>query len=89
MSIESAKACIERIKTDADFAKKIMECKDAEARMTFIKAAGYDFTTEEAIPLVAEIPDDELEAISGGDGDPLVDPNVKRRVLEHLDPTKW
>jgi predicted ribosomally synthesized peptide with nif11-like leader len=66
MSIESAKACMERIKADEDFAKKVMECKDAEARMAFVRAAGYDFTTEEVSPLVGEIQDDELEFVAGG-----------------------
>ena len=36
MSIESAKAFIERMKTDEDFAKEVKECKDADVRMTFV-----------------------------------------------------
>jgi predicted ribosomally synthesized peptide with nif11-like leader len=68
MSIESAKACMERIKTDEDFAKEVMECKDAEARMAFVRAAGYDFTREEVSPLLGEMRDDELDAVAGGAG---------------------
>jgi predicted ribosomally synthesized peptide with nif11-like leader len=66
MSIESAKACMERIKTDEDFAKKVMECKDQEARMAVVRAAGYDFTTEEVRPLLGEIQEIELESVAGG-----------------------
>lgn len=67
MSVESAKACMERIKTDEDFAKKVMECKDAEARIVFVRTAGYDFTAEEFGKLVeGEMQNDELNEVAGG-----------------------
>lgn len=66
MSIESAKACIERIKTDEDFAKKVIECKDAEARTAVVKAAGFDFTAEELQAWRDELSDDELDSVAGG-----------------------
>jgi len=34
MSMESAKAYIERMKTDEDFRKKVTECKDTDTRKT-------------------------------------------------------
>lgn len=66
MSVESAKAYMERIKTDEDFAKKVMECKDQEARMAFVQAAGFDFTSDEIPPLLGELQDDELSNVAGG-----------------------
>lgn len=62
MSTESAKAFIERMKTDEDFAKKVGECKDAEARMSFVREAGYTFSPDE----VGSLSDDDLQAIIGG-----------------------
>lgn len=66
MSIESARVFIEKIKTDEDFAKKAGECKDKEVRMQFVRAAGYDFTSEEIEACAEEMTDDELEAVAGG-----------------------
>lgn len=66
MSIESAKSFFERIKTDEEFAKKVKECKDAEARMAFVKAAGFDFTVEEIKGIQGKLSDDELDAVAGG-----------------------
>ncbi|MBP1764508.1 MAG: Nif11 domain, partial [Firmicutes bacterium] len=37
MSIESAKAFIDRMKKDEEFAKKVMVIQDAEARMELVK----------------------------------------------------
>jgi predicted ribosomally synthesized peptide with nif11-like leader len=59
MSIESAKAFIERIKTDEDFAQKYIARKDAEKLMVFVKAEGFDCTPEELNEVL-------LEGVSGG-----------------------
>jgi len=66
MSVESAKQFIEKMKTDEAFAQKVKECKDSEARMTFVKESGFDFTTEEVKGLQGELSDDELDAVAGG-----------------------
>lgn len=65
MSVESAKAFIEKMKTDEGFAKKIKECSDNEARMAFAKESGFNFTVEE-IKLEGELSDDDLDAVAGG-----------------------
>lgn len=70
MSIESAKACIERMKTDEAFAKKVGECKDTDARMAFVRAAGYDFTPEEVRTQTGELTDGELDGVAGGQKEP-------------------
>jgi predicted ribosomally synthesized peptide with nif11-like leader len=60
MSIESAKAFIERMKTDEDFTKKVIARKDAEKLMVFVKAEGFDCTAEELNEVL-------LEGVSGGE----------------------
>ena len=66
MSIESAKSYIERMKTDKEFAEKVMAFKDTEARTAFVKAAGFDFTINEIKEEISELTDNDLEFISGG-----------------------
>ena len=66
MSIESAKAFIDRMKKDEAFAKKVMAIQDAEARMELVKAEGFDFTATELEPLHGELSDDELDMVAGG-----------------------
>ncbi len=67
MSIESAKAFIERMKTDEAFAGKVTACANAQARMAQIKAAGFDFTGEEIGAVKRELTDEELGNIAAGD----------------------
>ncbi|MDD2372177.1 MAG: Nif11-like leader peptide family natural product precursor [Syntrophomonadaceae bacterium] len=66
MSIESAKAFVEKIKSDEEFAKKVQGCKDKEERIAFAKQAGFDFTAEEIKEVSSKLSDDELDAVAGG-----------------------
>ncbi|MEL1134039.1 Nif11-like leader peptide family natural product precursor [Desulfitobacterium sp. THU1] len=66
MSIESAKAFMEKMKTDQDFAKKVMAAKDAEERRVLVKEEGFDFSAEELKDLGDEMSDSELDAVAGG-----------------------
>jgi predicted ribosomally synthesized peptide with nif11-like leader len=66
MSIESAKMFLKRMKTDEDFANKVMACKDAELRMALVKDAGFDFTAAEVREASFEITDQEVIEVSGG-----------------------
>ena len=66
MSIGSAKAFVEKVKSDGEFAKKIKGCKDAEERMAFAKQAGFDFTTDEIKEVSSTLSDSELDAVAGG-----------------------
>lgn len=66
MSIESAKAYVEKFKADGEFAKKVMACKDKEERKAFVKEAGFDFTAEEIKQVGTELSDSELDAVAGG-----------------------
>jgi predicted ribosomally synthesized peptide with nif11-like leader len=66
MSIESAKAFMERMQTDNDFAKKIIACKDWATARTILKSEGYDFTWDELPPPPEAISDEELGSVAGG-----------------------
>ncbi len=66
MSIESAKAFIERIKVDKEFATSVSEFGSKDERMVFVKENGFDFTADELNSLTKEITDEDLSKITGG-----------------------
>jgi predicted ribosomally synthesized peptide with nif11-like leader len=66
MSIESAKAFLERVKNDEDFRNSVGEITTTEERMEFVKKAGFDFTKEEIEKFTSELSDEELDKVSGG-----------------------
>ncbi len=68
MSVESAKAFIERMKTDQEFADKVTACEDATARRQLIESAGFDITAEEVKSVASEFSQAELQNVSGGWG---------------------
>ena len=47
MSIESAKAFLQKIAYDESFVKRLEQCIDIEDRMDLLKRLGYKFTNEE------------------------------------------
>ncbi len=55
MSIESAKAFLERVENDEDFRKESEEYTSVEERIKSVKAQGYDFTKEEIGTLAGEM----------------------------------
>ena len=70
MSIESAKAFVEKIKNDGDFKNKLGELKDGQARLDFAKKAGFDFTVDDIAKVKEEqgLTDEELDGVAGGCG---------------------
>ena len=66
MSIESAKAFIERMKTDEAFAKQVESQKDKEERMKFVSEQGFNFSEQEVQQVAKEFSDDDLEKVVGG-----------------------
>ncbi|MBW4055854.1 MAG: Nif11-like leader peptide family natural product precursor [Proteobacteria bacterium] len=68
MSIESAQAFLERMKSDEEFAKNVTEYKDFEAGMSYVKEAGFEFTLEEMKAVSSELTDDVLDNVVGGSG---------------------
>ena len=66
MSIESAKAFIEKMKNDEEFAKKIMAETNQEARMALACGEGFAFTKDEIGQVEGELTDEELDMVAGG-----------------------
>lgn len=66
MSMESAKAFIERMQTDEKFAERIHTCKNSEERLACSKGEGFDFTPEEIAAVKNELSMEELDAVAGG-----------------------
>ncbi len=66
MSIESAKAFVERMKTDEDFAKKLSECKNIDEYMEVVKDAGFTFTPEDIKQVYGELSEQDLDKVAGG-----------------------
>ncbi len=66
MSIDSAKAFLERDKRDARFRKKVGEIATKEERMEYVESAGYEFTNEEFQQAEGELSDLDLDAVAGG-----------------------
>lgn len=66
MSKEAARAFLEKLKTDQDFAAKIEECQDSKERMDLAKSSGFTFTPEEMKQVQEELSDEELAQLAGG-----------------------
>ena len=67
MSIESAKAFLERVKNDEDLIKKLSDNNlSGEERLNIAKAEGFEFTKDEILKVREELSDDELEKVAGG-----------------------
>lgn len=69
MSVESARAFINKVRTDQKFAQKLLEFTNyAEAQAAFIEASGFDFTieefTDEMMNHANHITDDELHMVA-------------------------
>lgn len=47
MSIESAKAYIERMRSDESFRRTMNDCEDEDAGWRLVKEHGYDFSLDE------------------------------------------
>ncbi len=85
MSVESAEAFVERMKTDEEFAKRIAAAESSEQRWAVVKAEGFDFTKEEIEEATAELSEDELASVAAGDDPPVIctnpEPGEIRRAL--------
>ena len=71
MSVEQAKAFMEKLDSDKTFLTQIARANSDEARLQLAQEAGFDFTAEEfasamELPGNDELSDDELEAVAGG-----------------------
>mgnify|MGYP006291018715 CR=1 FL=1 len=62
MSVEQAKAFIERMKTDEAFREKVMSIEDAASRIACIQGEGFDCTAEE----INEVSQEDSSQLAGG-----------------------
>ncbi len=57
MSVESARAFIEKIKSDGEFSKQLNEARTQEERVKIAHNAGLEFTEEEYRTVTSGLPD--------------------------------
>jgi predicted ribosomally synthesized peptide with nif11-like leader len=63
MSIESARAFVEKMRRDAEFKKQILAAESAAKRKEIIKSAGFDFDRMHLDSLVSELTPEEKNAL--------------------------
>jgi predicted ribosomally synthesized peptide with nif11-like leader len=63
MSIESAKAFVEKMRRDAAFKNQILAAESAAERQEIIKSAGFDFERMHLDSLVSELTPEERDAL--------------------------
>ncbi len=66
MSIESAKAFLERVENDEDFKKELEGQASVEERIAFAKAQGFDFSKEEIQQVHDSLSEEALDVVAGG-----------------------
>ena len=66
MSEEQLKAFIEAAKADAGLQEKLKAAKDGDAVVEIAKAAGFVISADAIMNMQAEIPDEALEKVAGG-----------------------
>ena len=69
MSLDHARAFIEKIKSDDEFRDRIGAIEEVDGRVAAARCAGFDFTEAEVKEVQSELSDFELDnAAGGGDG---------------------
>jgi predicted ribosomally synthesized peptide with nif11-like leader len=63
MSVESARAFVEKMRRDAAFKKQILAAESAAKRKELIKSAGFDFERMHLDSLVSELTPEERDAL--------------------------
>ncbi len=73
MSLENAKALIEKLKADHEFGKRLEDEGDEASRIKIMKDAGFDFTREEFLQAAqglgagsGELTEEDLKTVAGG-----------------------
>jgi predicted ribosomally synthesized peptide with nif11-like leader len=69
MSLDSAKAFIEKMKSDAAFKERVLGVEDVAERLSLISSEGFDCTEEEIKQVSGELSEEELYYAE--DGPPL------------------
>ncbi len=69
MSLDQARAFIEKMRSDEAFRNRIMAIEDVGARLVAASEAGFHFTEAEVKSVQCELSDDDLDKAAGGSGD--------------------
>ena len=72
MSLEQARAFIEKMKSDEAFRNRIITIEDIDARLAAASDAGFEFTEAELKEVQIELSDDQLDQAVGGEGSQFV-----------------
>jgi predicted ribosomally synthesized peptide with nif11-like leader len=66
MSLDQARAFIEKMKSDVAFSESIIAIENIAERFNFIKYAGFDCCETEIQEVAGELSDEDLDAAAGG-----------------------
>ncbi len=66
MSLDQARAFIEKMKSDVAFKERVMAIEDVAERFKLIKSDGFDCSEEEIKEVAEELSDEELDEAAGG-----------------------
>ncbi len=86
MSIESAKAFIERMKTDEAFKARVMAIADLDGRLKLAAAEGFDCTEDELASVASELTESDLGTVSAA-GRPLPQ-ECSPKLCSHRGPSR-
>ena len=65
MSLDQARAFLEKMKSDEAFRNGIVAIEDVDARLVAASEAGFEFTEDELKEVQRELSDDELDQAAG------------------------
>ncbi len=68
MSLDQARAFVEKMKSDEAFRDRILAIEDVDARLAAASSAGFQFTETEVKEVQSELSDAELDSAAGGGG---------------------
>jgi predicted ribosomally synthesized peptide with nif11-like leader len=71
MTVEQARAFIEKLNSDENLLKQVNDAANNAARLELAKSAGFNFSADEMNSVISklaseELTEDELDAVAGG-----------------------
>lgn len=66
MSVEQARAFIEKVKNDEQLQNRLVEAQDTESKLEITKKEGYEFSVDDYKEAAEELSDADLEQLAGG-----------------------
>ncbi len=66
MSLDQARAFVEKMKSDVAFKERVLAIEDVDARLSCIQSEGFDCSESEIKEVAGELNDEELDLAVGG-----------------------